>query len=62
MKLTPEDPVINEHLGDVYLKVKQYERALETYNRALVLENADQEKLKEKIRGVMEHLKGDAPQ
>jgi tetratricopeptide (TPR) repeat protein len=62
VKMTPEDPVINEHLGDVYFKVEQYERALETYNRALVLENADQEKLKQKIKGVIEHIKGDDSQ
>jgi tetratricopeptide (TPR) repeat protein len=60
--LAPEDPTINEHLGDVYFKLKQYERALETYNRALALENADTERLKEKIKDVLEHIKGDALQ
>ena len=57
--LTPEDPVINEHLGDVYVKKGLYERALESYERALTLENADQERLNEKIRDVSEHLKGE---
>ncbi len=59
MELTPEDPVINEHLGDVYFKKEHYERALESYERALALENADKERLKEKIRDVTEHLKGE---
>jgi tetratricopeptide (TPR) repeat protein len=62
VELTPEDPIINEHLGDVYFKVKQYERALETYNRALALEHSDTERLKEKIKDVLEHIKGDARQ
>lgn len=59
IELTPEDPVINEHLGDVYFKKEHYERALESYERALSLENADKERLKEKIRDVSEHLKGE---
>jgi tetratricopeptide (TPR) repeat protein len=62
VELTPGDPVITEHLGDVLFKMKQYERALETYNRALALENADAERLKEKIKDVLEHINGDAPQ
>jgi tetratricopeptide (TPR) repeat protein len=59
IELTPEDPVINEHLGDVYFKKEQYESALKSYQRALALKNADKERLKEKIREVTEHLKGE---
>jgi tetratricopeptide (TPR) repeat protein len=60
-ELTPEDPTINEHLGDVYFKKKDYEKALKNYKRALSLENADHERLKGKIKDVMEYLKGNAP-
>jgi tetratricopeptide (TPR) repeat protein len=59
MELTPEDPVINEHLGDVYFKKEQFVKALESYERALSLENADKERLEEKIRDVTERLKGE---
>ncbi len=59
VELNPDDPVINEHLGDVYFKKGQYESALKSYEKSLALENADKERLKEKIRDVKEHLKGE---
>ena len=37
-KLAPEDPVIAEHLGDVYLKNRQYEKAMQMYERSLQLD------------------------
>jgi len=43
-----EDPLIKEHLGDAYLKADLKDRALEMYERALVLE-PDKDELKKKI-------------
>jgi Tfp pilus assembly protein PilF len=37
-KLAPEDPVIAEHLGDVYLKNQQGDKAIELYERSLQLD------------------------
>jgi tetratricopeptide (TPR) repeat protein len=34
-RLVPDDPVILEHLGDVYQKIGVYEKALKAYKRAL---------------------------
>ncbi len=59
--LSPEDPTIHEHLGDVYFKKKDYGKALQIYEKALSLKNVDHEKLKGKIKDVMEHLKGTVP-
>ncbi|MFB0533266.1 MAG: tetratricopeptide repeat protein, partial [Desulfatiglandales bacterium] len=59
--LCPEDPTINEHLGDVYVKRSDYGEAFKIYKRALSLKNADEERLKAKIKDVMEHLKGNVP-
>jgi len=59
--LSPEDPTIHEHLGDVYFKKKDYGKALQIYEKALSLNNVDHEKLKGKIKDVMEHLKGTVP-
>ena len=59
-KLTPDDPTINEHLGDVYVKMKMYTEGLERYKKALALHHPHEEKIKEKIRALektMEHLK-----
>jgi tetratricopeptide (TPR) repeat protein len=55
--LIPDDPVILEHLGDVYVKVGLHEKALKTYKRAM--ENAkdqDQAKINEKIQELEELL------
>ncbi len=47
--LIKTDPGIYEHLGDVYLKLKKHNEALECYSKALALKPADEKKIKEKI-------------
>jgi tetratricopeptide (TPR) repeat protein len=61
VELTPGDPTIHEHLGDVYFKREEYEKALGVYKKTIALENADQERLRNKIKDVMEHLEGIVP-
>jgi tetratricopeptide (TPR) repeat protein len=50
-ELTGGDPVISEHLGDVYVTLDQKERALEKYEEAMTLEPREDEqpKLREKL-------------
>jgi tetratricopeptide (TPR) repeat protein len=50
-ELTGGDPVISEHLGDVYLLMEESERALEMYEEALRLEprSVEQPDLQEKV-------------
>jgi tetratricopeptide (TPR) repeat protein len=55
--LTPNDPTITEHLGDVYFKKKIYQKSLEMYERALSLNHPDKEKLLQKIEEVKKFLK-----
>ena len=51
MELTGGDPVVSEHLGDVYLLMDQKQRALECYQDAVDLEprTAEQPNLTEKL-------------
>lgn len=44
----PDDPVILEHLGDIYTAMKQRKKAIESYERALSLKNAPNRKSLEK--------------
>lgn len=46
---TPDDPTISEHLGDAYVKTKQYQKALEVYRRTLNLKPQDRAEIKKKI-------------
>jgi predicted negative regulator of RcsB-dependent stress response len=48
------DPVVSEHLGDVYLSIDQKERALEKYKEAveLVPREGEQPHLLEKLRSL----------
>uniref|UniRef100_A0A7C4XLN5 Tetratricopeptide repeat protein n=1 Tax=candidate division WOR-3 bacterium TaxID=2052148 RepID=A0A7C4XLN5_UNCW3 len=48
-----EDPVILEHLGDVYMKLKDFKKAVEIYKRVLELQ-PDNKVVKEKIRQLEE--------
>ena len=57
VSIIPDDPTIAEHLGDVYLKKKAYEKSLKMYEKALLMKHLDKEKIKEKIRKVNEFLK-----
>jgi len=51
-QLVPDDPVILEHLGDVYLKLDSREKALNCYQRSLKKKDKDRQTLEEKIRAL----------
>lgn len=55
VKLIPDDPVILEHLGDLYLQLDRKEKALNFYQQSLKKKNAGTGPgpLKEKIRALM---------
>jgi tetratricopeptide (TPR) repeat protein len=55
--LTPNDPTINEHIGDVYSKKKNYRKSLEFYQKALSLNPPNEEQIKEKINEAKKLLK-----
>jgi tetratricopeptide (TPR) repeat protein len=50
----PNDSVVLEHLGDLYLSLGDTDRAVATWNRALEADHADPEMLLSKIRTVAE--------
>jgi Flp pilus assembly protein TadD len=53
VRLSPDDPAILEHLGDVYLEAGRERQALETYRKALQLKpenEAEQQRIEEKVR------------
>ena len=53
VRLSPDDPAILEHLGDVYLEAGRERQALETYRKAMQLKpesEAERLRLAEKIR------------
>jgi Tfp pilus assembly protein PilF len=54
VKLTADDPIILEHLGDVYLQIQDRENALKYYQESLRIKTEDTEKLKNKIRDLLE--------
>jgi tetratricopeptide (TPR) repeat protein len=56
--LTGGDPVISEHLGDVYRLLEQKQRALEHYEEALALEPREQEQpeLQRKLEALKREL------
>jgi tetratricopeptide (TPR) repeat protein len=56
VELAPHDPAIAEHLGDVYYKKQEYGSALEAYEKAISLENAETERLQEKIENTRKQM------
>ncbi|MEA1922854.1 MAG: tetratricopeptide repeat protein [Pseudomonadota bacterium] len=48
--VVPDDPVIYEHLGDIYVELKRYDEAIESYRRSLEI------KEEKKVRQKMEKL------
>ncbi|MBW1801376.1 MAG: hypothetical protein JRJ85_11695, partial [Deltaproteobacteria bacterium] len=57
--ITPEDPTINEHLADVYMKKGMHRKALENYEKALTLKHPHPDRIKEKIEGVKKILENE---
>ncbi len=51
--LIPDDPVILEHLGDIHVKLKQPDKALDYYRRALSAKPDDNSLLKQKIESLI---------
>ena len=59
LKLNDGDPTIYEHLGDLYSKLKQYDRARTYYRRSVALaEKEEQEKVQKKLTDLEKHLPG----
>ncbi|MEJ2117510.1 MAG: carboxymuconolactone decarboxylase family protein [Alphaproteobacteria bacterium] len=54
--LTPDDPTIHEHIGDVYFQTRDFKKALKMYNKALLLGHPEEEKLKKKISKTKERI------
>jgi len=52
----PKDPIITEHLGDVYLKNGLLERALKAYKEAIKLNPKDKNPLLIKIKDLHKKL------
>ncbi len=50
LRLSDKDPTIYDHLGDLYSKLKQYDRAQTYYQHSVSLaENEEQEKVQKKL-------------
>lgn len=54
--LIPDDPTIQEHLGDLFARTGDLERAMERYRQALELEPEDEDLLRSKMRELEEKL------
>ncbi|HQN18438.1 MAG TPA: tetratricopeptide repeat protein, partial [Syntrophobacteraceae bacterium] len=52
VKRVPGDPVIQEHLGDIYLSLGKKSKAAEAYQKALECQHTEPEKIQEKLRGL----------
>jgi len=52
LEIEPDDPVINEHMGDVYLKAGSDQKAVELYKKAMQLykEENKQEAVRKKLQ------------
>jgi tetratricopeptide (TPR) repeat protein len=54
VKLTADDPIILEHLGDAYLQINDKENALKYYQKSLQLKTEDTKILEDKINDLLE--------
>ena len=58
LKYTPDDPIINEHLGDIYKALGEWKHALKAYKKVLDKLNPENpEKIEAKIKEVEAHLR-----
>ena len=51
-----DDPVIFDHLGEVYLKIQEFEKARQAWQQSLKLD-PNQDKVKKKIEALLEYGK-----
>ena len=52
IKRVPDDPVILEHLGDVYLELGKKAKATEAYRKAIQYNHSEPEKIKAKLDAI----------
>ena len=52
IKRVPKDPVMHEHLGDIYLSLGKRDQAAGAYQKALEYEHSEPEKIQEKLKGL----------
>ena len=57
LEVTKDDPIIFDHLGDVYLKLDDRKRAIDAWQKALEFHEKE-EGLKEQIENKIKDLKG----
>ena len=48
--LVPDDPIVKEHLGDVYSKLGMKQKALQSYQQSIESGNTDKASVIKKIR------------
>ena len=48
--LVPDDPIVKEHLGDVYSKLGMTEKALQSYRHSIANGHSDKAAVEKKIR------------
>jgi|WetSurMetagenome_2_1015567.scaffolds.fasta_scaffold16077_5 tetratricopeptide (TPR) repeat protein len=52
IKRVPKDPVMHEHLGDIYLTLGKKSEAAGAYHKALEYEHTEPDKIQEKLKGL----------
>jgi predicted negative regulator of RcsB-dependent stress response len=55
----PDDPTIAEHIGDIYISLKEYNKALPYYEKSIQLEKDVKKKkiVEEKLKAIKEPQK-----
>ena len=48
--MVPDDPIVKEHLGDVYSKLGMMEKALQSYRQSIKNGHSDKAAVEKKIR------------
>jgi tetratricopeptide (TPR) repeat protein len=58
-QLVPDDPTIAEHIGDIYVSLKEYNKALPYYEKSIQLEKDVKKKkiVEEKLKAIKEPQK-----
>jgi tetratricopeptide (TPR) repeat protein len=58
-QLVPDDPTISEHIGDTYMSLKEYGKALPYYEKSIELEKDVKKKkiIEDKLKAIKEPRK-----